>query len=91
MDKLGRTQQQADAVTHQMRQNVQLLIERGDKLDDIDAKAVEMERQAGNFKQGAQKLKCQYIRENAKKAAILTIIAAVLIILLIWVSGGFKQ
>mmetsp|Transcript_9599 Transcript_9599/g.14457 ORF Transcript_9599/g.14457 Transcript_9599/m.14457 type:complete len:214 (-) Transcript_9599:79-720(-) len=58
-DKLSTVLTQVEAVKEQMVANMAAIIDRGEKLDNIDQEAVKLEQSAAEFHSEAKKLKCQ--------------------------------
>ncbi|XP_009882383.1 PREDICTED: vesicle-associated membrane protein 3 [Charadrius vociferus] len=86
--RLQQTQHQVDEVVDIMRVNVDKVLERDQKLSELDDRADALQAGASQFETSAAKLKRKYWWKNCKMWAIL--IAVVLIIIII-IIGKFYQ
>ncbi|XP_009459251.1 PREDICTED: vesicle-associated membrane protein 3 [Nipponia nippon] len=86
--RLQQTQHQVDEVVDIMRVNVDKVLERDQKLSELDDRADALQAGASQFETSAAKLKRKYWWKNCKMWAIL--IAVVLIIIII-IIGKFHQ
>ncbi|KAI7693170.1 Vesicle-associated membrane protein 2 [Sarcoptes scabiei] len=81
--RLQQTQAQVDEVVGIMRTNVEKVLERDQKLSELDDRADALQQGASQFEQQAGKLKRKYWWKNLKMIAI----AVAIIIILIFVLG----
>jgi len=88
--KLQQTQAQVDEVVDVMRTNVDKVLERDQKLSELDDRADALQQGASQFETQAAKLKRKYWWKNCKMWAILIIVVIVLIII-IAVSAASNQ
>ena len=90
-DKLRLVQDQANNVKESLKDAIQLTVDRGEKLDEIDLKAQHLEEHAHKFYRNAKslkwKLRCKYIRNTA----IIFAIVGVVIVSIVWALGGFNH
>ncbi|TFK13871.1 angiopoietin-2-like [Platysternon megacephalum] len=84
--RLQQTQHQVDEVVDIMRVNVDKVLERDQKLSELDDRADALQAGASQFETSAAKLKRKYWWKNCKMWAIL--IAVVLIIIIIIIGNG---
>merc|ERR1719436_2222042 len=90
--KLQQTQAQVDEVVDVMRTNVDKVLERDQKLSELDDRADALQQGASQFETQAAKLKRKYWWRNCKMWLILGVVAAVvLIIIIVSVSTGKKS
>ncbi|KAJ8257813.1 hypothetical protein GJAV_G00190010 [Gymnothorax javanicus] len=82
--RLQQTQGQVDEVVDIMRENVGKVLERDQKLSDLDDRAEALQAGASQFETNAARLKRKYWWKNCKMWAIL--IAVILIIIIIIIS-----
>uniref|UniRef100_A0A3B4T5L6 Vesicle associated membrane protein 3 n=1 Tax=Seriola dumerili TaxID=41447 RepID=A0A3B4T5L6_SERDU len=82
--RLQQTQAQVDEVVDIMRVNVDKVLERDQKLSELDDRADALQAGASQFETSAAKLKRKYWWKNCKMWAIL--IAVILIIIVIIIS-----
>ncbi|RXN23082.1 vesicle-associated membrane 3 [Labeo rohita] len=86
--RLQQTQAQVDEVVDIMRVNVDKVLERDQKLSELDDRADALQAGASQFETSAAKLKRKYWWKNCKMWAIL--IAVVVIIIVIIIKGLCK-
>ncbi|XP_005804346.1 vesicle-associated membrane protein 3 [Xiphophorus maculatus] len=83
--RLQQTQAQVDEVVDIMRVNVDKVLERDQKLSELDDRADALQAGASQFETSAAKLKRKYWWKNCKMWAILiAVIVIVIIIIIIW-------
>lgn len=81
--KLEQTQQQVNEVVGIMRVNVEKVLERDQKLSELDSRADALQEGGKRFEQQAQKLKRKYWWKNIKMMIIMGVIGAVILIIII--------
>lgn len=88
--RLAQTQAQVDEVVGIMRVNVEKVLERDQKLSELDNRADALQHGAAQFEQQAGKLKRKYWWQNLKMMLIIGAIGAVVLIIIIisLTSGG---
>ncbi|XP_010082390.1 PREDICTED: vesicle-associated membrane protein 3, partial [Pterocles gutturalis] len=86
--RLQQTQHQVDEVVDIMRVNVDKVLERDQKLSELDDRADALQAGASQFETSAAKLKRKYWWKNCKMWAILI---AVVVIIIIIIIGKFHQ
>ncbi|GAU98003.1 hypothetical protein RvY_09208 [Ramazzottius varieornatus] len=87
--RLQQTQAQVDEVVDIMRTNVEKVIDRDQKLAELDNRADALQQGAAQFETSAGKLKRKYWWKNLKMMGILIAIAVViLIIIIVWATSG---
>lgn len=87
--RLQQTQAKVDEVVGIMRVNVEKVLERDQKLSELDNRADALQEGASKFEQQAGKLKRKYWWKNLKMMIIMGIIAVVLlIIIIVWASSA---
>ncbi|XP_032904020.1 vesicle-associated membrane protein 3 [Amblyraja radiata] len=83
--KLQQTQAQVDEVVDIMRVNVDRVLERDQKLTELDDRADALQAGASQFETSAAKLKRKYWWKNCKMWAILiAVILIIIIIIVVW-------
>ncbi|XP_042199598.1 vesicle-associated membrane protein 3 [Callorhinchus milii] len=83
--KLQQTQAQVDEVVDIMRVNVNRVLERDQKLTELDDRADALQAGASQFETSAAKLKRKYWWKNCKMWAILiAVILIIIIIIIVW-------
>ncbi|XP_033097857.1 vesicle-associated membrane protein 3-like isoform X2 [Anneissia japonica] len=87
--KLQQTQAQVNEVVDIMRVNVDKVLERDQKLSELDDRADALQQGASHFEKNAGKLKRKYWWKNCKMMIILAVIVIVIIIIIVvWATGG---
>jgi len=84
--KLQQTQAQVDEVVGIMRTNVEKVLERDQKLSELDDRADALQQGASQFEQQAGRLKRKYWWKDMKMCAILAVIALVIILIIFYPS-----
>lgn len=87
--RLQQTQAKVDEVVGIMRVNVEKVLERDQKLSELDNRADALQQGASQFEQQAGKLKRKYWWKNLKMMIIMGIIGIIiLIIIIVWASSA---
>ncbi|KAJ8259491.1 hypothetical protein GJAV_G00169920 [Gymnothorax javanicus] len=87
--KLQQTQAQVDEVVGIMRVNVDKVLERDQKLSELDDRADALQAGASQFETNAAKLKRKYWWKNMKMWGILiAVIVIVIVIIIIWATSS---
>uniref|UniRef100_A0A8C8W8N4 Vesicle-associated membrane protein 2 n=1 Tax=Peromyscus maniculatus bairdii TaxID=230844 RepID=A0A8C8W8N4_PERMB len=90
--RLQQTQAQVDEVVDIMRVNVDKVLERDQKLSELDDRADALQAGASQFETSAAKLKRKYWWKNLKMMIILGVICAIILIIIIGEWGrGFPR
>uniref|UniRef100_A0A803VM10 V-SNARE coiled-coil homology domain-containing protein n=2 Tax=Ficedula albicollis TaxID=59894 RepID=A0A803VM10_FICAL len=83
--RLQQTQHQVDEVVDIMRVNVDKVLERDQKLSELDDRADALQAGASQFETSAAKLKRKYWWKNCKMWAILiAVVVIIIIIIIVW-------
>lgn len=87
--RLAQTQAKVDEVVGIMRVNVEKVLERDQKLSELDNRADALQHGAAQFEQQAGKLKRKYWWQNLKMMLIIGGIGVILlIIIIVWATNG---
>ncbi|CAH2269250.1 jg19206 [Pararge aegeria aegeria] len=87
--RLAQTQAKVDEVVGIMRVNVEKVLERDQKLSELDNRADALQHGAAQFEQQAGKLKRKYWWQNLKMMLIIGAVGAILlIIIIVWATSG---
>ncbi|XP_055380134.1 synaptobrevin-1-like isoform X2 [Condylostylus longicornis] len=81
--RLQQTQAQVDEVVGIMKVNVEKVLERDQKLTELDQRADALQHGASQFEQQAQKLKRKHWWANIKMMIVMGVIGVVLLIIII--------
>ncbi|XP_043281102.1 vesicle-associated membrane protein 2-like [Venturia canescens] len=81
--KLQQTQAKVDEVVGIMKVNVEKVMERDQKLSELDNRADALQQGAAQFEQQAGKLKRKYWWKNLKMMIIIGIICVIILIIII--------
>ncbi|XP_052715575.1 vesicle-associated membrane protein 3-like isoform X3 [Crassostrea angulata] len=88
--RLQQTQAQVDEVVDIMRVNVDKVLERDQKISELDDRADALQAGASQFEASAGKLKRKYWWKNCKMWLILiAIIVIIIIIIVAWVASTY--
>ncbi|KCV69018.1 hypothetical protein H696_04438 [Fonticula alba] len=82
-DKLPQPQSQVDEVVSIMHQNLGKVMERGERLDDLQERTDQLQNQANQFRTGATKIRKQFWWKNVKLNLIIAGIVILLLIIII--------
>uniref|UniRef100_A0A914LL19 V-SNARE coiled-coil homology domain-containing protein n=1 Tax=Meloidogyne incognita TaxID=6306 RepID=A0A914LL19_MELIC len=82
--RLQQTQAQVDEVVGIMKVNVEKVLERDQKLSQLDDRADALQEGASQFEKSAATLKRKYWWKNIKMIAIMCAIVILIIIIVIW-------
>ncbi|KZS20390.1 Vesicle-associated membrane protein 8 [Daphnia magna] len=87
--RLQQTQAQVDEVVGIMRVNVEKVLERDQKLSELDDRADALQQGASQFEQQAGKLKRKFWWKNLKMMIVMGVIGLIiLIIIIVWATSG---
>ncbi|KAJ1528469.1 hypothetical protein ONE63_006880 [Megalurothrips usitatus] len=87
--KLQQTQAQVDEVVDIMRDNLERVLERDEKLSELDSRADALRMGASAFEQQAARLKRKFWWQNLKMMIIMGVIGVVLLtIIIIWIASS---
>ncbi|GFN96459.1 vesicle-associated membrane protein 3 [Plakobranchus ocellatus] len=90
--RLQQTQAQVDEVVNIMRVNVEKVIDRDQKISQLDDRAEALQAGASQFEASAGKLKRKYWWKNCKMWLILIgIVVVIIIIIVVWVVTNQKS
>jgi len=85
--KMQQTQSAVNEVVGIMKVNVEKVLERDQKLSELDNRADILQQGAAQFEQQAGRLKRRYWWKNVKLMIAIGIGVVILLILIIWMSG----
>lgn len=90
--RLQQTQAQVDEVVDIMRVNVDKVLERDQKISELDDRADALQAGASQFEASAGKLKRKYWWKNCKMWLILIgIVIVIIIIIVVWATTGSSK
>ncbi|UJR22721.1 hypothetical protein I4U23_025755 [Adineta vaga] len=84
--RIQQLQGQVDEVTDVMKNNLRLELERGGKLDDLEAKSDILNEGSRQFAIRSQKLKKKFWWKNVKMWILVCVVIAVIVIIIILAS-----
>lgn len=85
-DRIQQTQAEVDQVVGIMRDNMEKVLERDQKLSDLDTRAEHLQVGAQQFERHTNRIKRKYWWQNIKMIIILVIVVAVILAIIIGVS-----
>ena len=89
-NRVSALQGQVQEVTEIMTKNVESVIEREGKLEDLNERAELLAENAEQFKSNAKAIKKKTMWENMKMKIIIAVVAIVLIIVILLIAFGGK-
>ncbi|XP_013393968.1 synaptobrevin isoform X10 [Lingula anatina] len=90
--KLQQTQAQVDEVVDIMRVNVEKVLERDQKLSQLDERADALQAGASQFEASAGKLKNKYWWKNCKSMIMMGVVIAVVVIIVgVWIVTSLPK
>ncbi|KAI5618520.1 vesicle-associated membrane protein 8, partial [Silurus asotus] len=88
VDNVKSLQSQVDGVKDIMTQNVERILARGERLDDLMDKSEDLQAGAQNFKHTSQKVARAYWWKNVKLVvAIIVVVVIIVLIIVLLVTG----
>jgi len=83
-DRVGQLRGQVDEVRGVMSQNIERVMERGERLDDLVDKTGNLEQNAVKFRQTSRKVKRKMWWKNTKMTLILIVVVIAIILIIIF-------
>uniref|UniRef100_A0AAQ4QCY2 Vesicle-associated membrane protein 8 (endobrevin) n=1 Tax=Gasterosteus aculeatus aculeatus TaxID=481459 RepID=A0AAQ4QCY2_GASAC len=87
-DKVQHLKEQVDGVKNIMTQNVDRILARGERLDDLMGKSEDLQAGAQHFKQTSQKVARTYWWKNVKMVVVIVVIVLVIVLIIILLATG---
>uniref|UniRef100_A0A3Q3X4G3 V-SNARE coiled-coil homology domain-containing protein n=1 Tax=Mola mola TaxID=94237 RepID=A0A3Q3X4G3_MOLML len=87
-DKMQALRDQVDGVKGIMTSNVDRILARGDRLDDLMDKSEDLQAGAQHFKQTSQKVARSYWWKNVKLVMVIVIIVVIIVLIIILLATG---
>lgn len=87
-DKVSALRSQVDGVKDIMTQNVDRILARGERLDDLMDKSEDLQAGAQHFKQTSQKVARKYWWKNVKLVVVIVVIVLIIILIIILLATG---
>eukprot|EP01120_Amphizonella_sp_Union-15-10_P001535 TRINITY_DN11699_c0_g1_i1.p1 TRINITY_DN11699_c0_g1~~TRINITY_DN11699_c0_g1_i1.p1 ORF type:complete len:222 (-),score=43.96 TRINITY_DN11699_c0_g1_i1:81-746(-) len=84
VDRLARVQKQVDEVKEVMMENIDKVLKRGERLEDVMAQTDAMRLQSDTFKKNATKLKTTMWWKNVKLMIAIVVVILFIIFAIIW-------
>eukprot|EP01099_Mayorella_cantabrigiensis_P007627 TRINITY_DN682_c0_g1_i3.p1 TRINITY_DN682_c0_g1~~TRINITY_DN682_c0_g1_i3.p1 ORF type:complete len:171 (-),score=53.65 TRINITY_DN682_c0_g1_i3:203-715(-) len=78
-DQIRGIQAQVDQVKEIMMDNIEKVLARGEKLEDLDRKAEQLMNNTEVFHKKSKKLKCEMLKKNLKLIVILVVVILVIL------------
>jgi len=83
-DRVGQLRGQVDEVRGVMSQNIERVMERGEKLDDLVDKTGALEQNAVRFRQTSKKVRRKMWWKNTKMTLIIVVVVVAIILIIIF-------
>ncbi|RVE68880.1 hypothetical protein OJAV_G00096450 [Oryzias javanicus] len=87
-DKVSNLRDQVDGVKNIMTENVERILARGERLDDLMGKTEDLQAGAQHFKHTAQKVARSYWWKNVKLVVLLVVIVLIIILIIVLLATG---
>ncbi|KAJ8379303.1 hypothetical protein SKAU_G00000810 [Synaphobranchus kaupii] len=87
-DRVKTLQSQVDGVKDIMTQNVDRILARGERLDELMGKTEDLQAGAQNFKHTSQKVARSYWWKNVKLVVVIVVIVLVIILIIVLLATG---
>lgn len=82
-DKINKVNFKLNETSNILHQNIDIAIQRGEKLEDLQDKSFQLENEAIKFKKASRNLKYKFCKENAKAICFISFIILLIILILI--------
>uniref|UniRef100_A0A3Q3E6A4 Vesicle-associated membrane protein 8 (endobrevin) n=1 Tax=Labrus bergylta TaxID=56723 RepID=A0A3Q3E6A4_9LABR len=87
-DKVQTLKDQVDGVKDIMTQNVDRILARGERLDDLMDKSEDLREGAQHFKQTSQKVARTYWWKNVKLIVLIVVVVLIIVLIIILLATG---
>ncbi|XP_022610005.1 vesicle-associated membrane protein 8-like [Seriola dumerili] len=87
-DKVQTLKDQVDGVKNIMTQNVDRILARGERLDDLMGKSEDLQAGAQHFKQTSQKVARSYWWKNVKLIVVIVVVVLIIVLIIILLATG---
>ncbi|XP_070821409.1 vesicle-associated membrane protein 8 [Chaetodon trifascialis] len=87
-DKVQALKDQVDGVKTIMTQNVDRILARGERLDDLMDKSEDLQAGAQHFKQTSTKVARSYWWKNVKLIVVIVVIVLIIVLIIILLATG---
>ncbi|XP_015232983.1 PREDICTED: vesicle-associated membrane protein 8-like [Cyprinodon variegatus] len=87
-DNVQALKDQVDGVKDIMTQNVDRILARGERLDDLMGKTEDLQAGAQNFKQTAHKVARSYWWKNVKLIVVIVVVVLIIVLIIILLATG---
>ncbi|CAI5651258.1 vesicle-associated membrane protein 8 [Oreochromis niloticus] len=87
-DKVQALKDQVDGVKSIMTQNVDRILARGERLDDLMGKTEDLQAGAQHFKQTSHKVARSYWWKNVKLIVVIIVIVLIIVLIIILLATG---
>ncbi|KAG7480805.1 hypothetical protein MATL_G00060350 [Megalops atlanticus] len=87
-DRVKALQSQVDGVKDIMTQNVDRILARGERLDDLMGKTEDLQAGAQNFKHTSQKVARSYWWKNVKLVVVIVVIVLIIVLIIVLLATG---
>ncbi|XP_026997099.1 vesicle-associated membrane protein 8 [Tachysurus fulvidraco] len=87
-DQVKSLQSQVDGVKDIMTQNVERILARGERLDDLMDKSEDLQAGAQNFKHTSQKVARAYWWKNVKLIVVMVVLVALVVLIIVLLATG---
>ena len=89
-DKIGEVNLKIGEVKTSLHQSIDSVIDRGEKLQILEEKAIDLEHKSISFYKNTRRLKCMFCKQNARLVGCGILALIILLIIIIVVSQLYK-
>ncbi|XP_042344969.1 vesicle-associated membrane protein 8 [Plectropomus leopardus] len=87
-DKVQSLKEQVDGVKTIMTHNVDRILARGERLDDLMGKSEDLQAGAQHFKQTSQKVARTYWWKNVKLVVVIVVVVLIIVLIIVLLATG---
>ncbi|XP_030274211.1 vesicle-associated membrane protein 8-like [Sparus aurata] len=87
-DKVQTLKDQVDGVKNIMTENVDRILARGERLDDLMDKSEDLQAGAQHFKQTSQKVARSFWWKNVKLVVVIVVVVLIIVLIIILLATG---
>ncbi|XP_057688747.1 vesicle-associated membrane protein 8 [Corythoichthys intestinalis] len=88
IDKVQSLKSEVDGVKHIMTQNVDRILARGERLDDLMGKSEDLQDGAKHFKHTSHKVARSYWWKNVKLIIVIVVVVLIIVLIIILLATG---
>lgn len=90
-EKLREVQLKIEDVKETLHNNIEKVIERGQKIEETETKAFALEQNSNRFYQRAKTLRCMFCKQNVRTIGCIIFILAILIFVIVMIIKSYSN